>query len=84
VDDSRCNGPEHIARVGVPVLVMYGTADQVCFPAHAHALYDAVAHDRKELVAVEGATHYFADQPQHVERAAATIADWLRRNDLIA
>ncbi|MBA2552456.1 MAG: alpha/beta hydrolase [Geodermatophilaceae bacterium] len=84
VDESRCNGPEQLAGVGVPVLVMYGTADQVCFPSHARVLYDAVPHDRKELVPIAGATHYFAGQPEHVELAAATIADWLRRNDLIA
>lgn len=84
VDDSRCNGPEHIARVSVPVLVMYGTADQVCFPSHAQALYDAVPHDRKALVAVEGATHYFSDQTQHVERAVGMIVDWLHRYDLIS
>ncbi|MGI8692532.1 MAG: serine aminopeptidase domain-containing protein [Geodermatophilaceae bacterium] len=84
VDESRCNGPEQLAGVGVPVLVMYGTADQVCFPSHARVLYDAVPHDRKELVLIAGATHYFAGQPEHVELAAATIADWLRRNDLIA
>ncbi len=84
VDESQCNGPEQLARVSVPVLVMYGTADQVCFPSHARALYDAVPHDRKELVAIDGATHYFADQPELVERAVATIAEWLHRNDLIA
>lgn len=83
VDDSRCHGPEHLARVSVPVLVMYGTADQVCFPSYARALYDAVAHDRKDLVAVEGATHYFADQPEHIDRAVRAIAEWLHRNDLI-
>ncbi len=84
VDDSRCNGPEQLASVSVPVLVIYGTADQVCFPSHAQALYDAVPHDRKELIAVDGATHYFAGQPQHVDRAVAIIVDWLHRNDLIA
>lgn len=83
VDDSRCNGPEQLARVSVPVLVMYGSADQVCFPSHARALYDAVPHDRKELLEVEGATHYFSDQPAQVEVAVHKIVEWLQRNDLI-
>ncbi len=84
VDESRCNGLRQLQRVSVPVLVMYGTADQVCFPSHALALYDAVPHDRKDLVAVQGATHYFADQPEHVDRAVHVIVEWLRRYDLIA
>jgi pimeloyl-ACP methyl ester carboxylesterase len=83
LDESRCNGPEQLQRVGVPVLVMYGTADQVCFPSHAQALYDAVPHDRKDLVAVTGATHYFADQPEHVDNAVELIVEWLHRYDLI-
>lgn len=83
VDDTRCNGPAQLARVSVPVLVMYGTADQVCFPSHAQALFDAVQHDRRELRAVQGATHYFSDQPGHLERAVDMIVDWLHRNDLI-
>ncbi|MGI8721947.1 MAG: serine aminopeptidase domain-containing protein [Geodermatophilaceae bacterium] len=84
LDESRCNGPEALRRVSVPVLVMYGTADQVCFASHAQALYDAVPHERKALVAVPGATHYFADQPRHVERAVELIVDWLQGQGLIA
>jgi len=83
LDDTMCNGPVQLGQVSVPVLVMYGTADQVCFPSHARALYDAVPHDRKELLAVEGATHYFANQPSHVKRAVDMIVDWFHRNDLI-
>lgn len=83
VDDSLCNGPEQLRRVSAPVQVLYGTADQVCFPSHARALFDAVPHDRKELVALDGATHYFAGQPDHVDQAAASIRAWLWRHDLV-
>lgn len=83
LDESRCNGPEQLQRVGVPVLVMYGTADQVCFASHAQALYDAVPHDCKDLVAIPGATHYFSDQPEHVDRAVELIVEWLGKHDLI-
>lgn len=36
-----------------------------------------------DLVAVPGATHYFADQPEHVSRAVELIVEWLHRYDLI-
>src|SRR5688572_31575684 len=47
VDESNCDGPLHLARTHVPTLVMYGTADQVCFPSYAMTMYDAITQDRK-------------------------------------
>lgn len=83
IDDSECHGPRHLARVSVPVLVVYGTGDTACFPSHARALYDAVAHDRKELIAVPGAGHYFQNQPALMFETAEHIVGWLRRYDAV-
>jgi pimeloyl-ACP methyl ester carboxylesterase len=82
-DESNCDGPRHLGQVTVPVLVAYGTGDQVCFPSHAQAMYDGVRHDRKELVSIPGATHYFLNQPELVTVAADLVVDWLRRTDLV-
>ncbi|MCX4091836.1 hypothetical protein [Nocardia sp. alder85J] len=32
-DESHCDGPGHLRRISVPALIVYGTADQVCFPS---------------------------------------------------
>jgi alpha-beta hydrolase superfamily lysophospholipase len=77
VDESNCDGPRHLARTSVPTLVMYGTADQVCFPSYASALYEAIPHERKKLIAVEGGTHYLQGQPEHVAFVADTVVSWL-------
>lgn len=82
IDESNCDGPRHLGRVTVPVLVVYGTADQGAHPSHARALYDGVAHDHKELVAIAGANHYFDGQPELAGEACARIVDWLRREGL--
>jgi len=82
LSDSNCDGPAHLARVSVPVQVLYGTADTACFPSHARALFDAVAHDRTELVAVAGADHYFQGQPGLLDEAADRVVGWLRREGL--
>lgn len=82
IDDSNCDGPFHLARTSVPTLVMYGTADQVCFPAHARAIHAAVPHDRKELVAVAGGSHYLQGQPELVSFVADRVTAWLEANDL--
>jgi pimeloyl-ACP methyl ester carboxylesterase len=76
VDASNCDGPRQLASVTVPVLVIYGTEDNACFPSHARSLYDAVNHQRKEIVAVKGAGHYFQGRPDLVRETARLIVDW--------
>lgn len=82
VDDSNCDGPLHLARTSVPTLVVYGTADQVCFPNYARAMYDAVPHDRKKLQALVGGTHYLQGQPQHIDELADSVSCWLAEQGL--
>jgi pimeloyl-ACP methyl ester carboxylesterase len=78
LDTSIVDGPKHVARVSVPVLVINYTADQVCFPAHARAYYDAVRHDRKQFAELKGANHYPTGQPEALMRLIELIAGWLR------
>lgn len=82
VDDSNADGPASLARTSVPTLVMYGTADQVCFPSYARAMYDAVPHGRKTIIPVVGGTHYLQGQTQHIAELADTVVDWLVTNGM--
>jgi len=82
IDDSECNAVRHLPSVSVPVLVVYGTADSAALPHHAQEAYDAAPEGRRKLVALEGATHYFAGQPEHLEHAADEIAAWLADEEL--
>lgn len=82
IDDSNANGPEHLARVTVPVLVVYGTADQAAFESHARALFDGVMHDDKRLTRIAGADHYFAGQPDLLENFCDLVVDWLADHEL--
>jgi pimeloyl-ACP methyl ester carboxylesterase len=84
VDESNCDGPYHLTRISVPVLVVYGTADQVCFPSHARAMFDAVPHDNKKLVAITGGTHYLQGQPALIAQVAETLVDWLASTGVLA
>lgn len=77
IDDSNADGPYHLGRVSVPVLVAYGTADNAALPSHARALFDGVRHDDREMVPIEGANHYFKDQPALLERFCDKVVDWL-------
>lgn len=82
IDDSHCDGPHHLARTSVPTLVVYGAADQICFPSHARGLYDAVPHHRKSLVEVPEGTHYLRGQPELVTEVAETLVAWLDKEGL--
>jgi alpha/beta superfamily hydrolase len=70
--------------VTVSVLVVYGTADSAALPHHARESYDAAPTGRRKLVALAGATHYFAGQPGHLEHAADEIVSWLADEHLAA
>ncbi|WP_298673837.1 alpha/beta hydrolase [uncultured Sphingomonas sp.] len=82
--DANADGLRSLATVSKPVLVMNNTADDACTPSHSQRLFDAVAHDRKKLVHIKGATHYYQDQPELAQQAAQTIRTWLTENDLLA
>jgi alpha-beta hydrolase superfamily lysophospholipase len=82
VDDSECNAVRHLPFVTVPVLVVYGTADSAALPHHARESYDAAPPERRKLVALSGATHYFAGQPELLEHACDEIASWLETEKL--
>ena len=62
---------------------MYGTADQVCFPSYATMMYDAITHDQKSLIPVEGGTHYLQGQPELQAWLADTVVDWMKERDLV-
>ncbi|MFB4290788.1 alpha/beta hydrolase [Nonomuraea sp. ATR24] len=74
---SHGDGPARLAGVDVPVHVIYGTADQACFPSHARQLYEAVPHDTKALTAVQGGRHYLNGQPELTAVMADALIGWM-------
>ncbi|WP_439547216.1 alpha/beta hydrolase [Sandarakinorhabdus sp.] len=71
-------------RITVPVLVVGNTADDACTPSHTRRLYDSVPNAAsRERHDVQGATHYYAFQPDHLKTAAGIVTDWLGRQGLV-
>jgi pimeloyl-ACP methyl ester carboxylesterase len=77
VTHTNGHGPTCLQRVSVPVFVAYGTADRGCFPSMAHALYDAARHPDKEILAVNGAGHYFEGPASLLPDTLTRIMKWL-------
>jgi len=65
----------HIARTRVPLLVVGGTADYG--GDIAQAVYNAAVTSDKNLQYVEGATHWFESDPNHLAKAMTIISEWL-------
>ncbi len=79
LDDARGDAQTSLPSVMQPVLVIGNTADDACTPSHTSRLYEAIAHDRKRLHQVHGATHYYTgtDGRAHLAEAIATIGEFL-------
>lgn len=76
-DDANADGPKSAASITKPVLVISNTADDACTPSHGQRLFDAVAHDKKELRHIEGATHYYQGQRELGQQAVSSVREWL-------
>jgi pimeloyl-ACP methyl ester carboxylesterase len=76
IDDSRSDAVAELPNVTVPVQVIFGTADNAVFPSHAHAIYSAIRHARRELITLRGADHYFRDRPDLRDEMCDHLARW--------
>ena len=78
-DRSNADGVACGPRISVPVLVIGNSADDACTPSHTQRLYDCVAQVPRTLHTIQGATHYYAFQPDKLAEATMAVADWLHR-----
>ncbi len=76
-DRSHADGIACGPRISVPVLVIGNSADDACTPSHTNRLYDCVAQVDRQLHVVEGATHYYAFQPDKLAEATQAVQNWL-------
>ncbi|WP_127817809.1 alpha/beta hydrolase [Microbacterium sp. CPCC 204701] len=76
IDDSRSDAIAELPHVTVPVQIVYGTADNAVFPSHAKAMFEAIRSERKEMIVLEGADHYFRTTPHLRQAMCDHIARW--------
>jgi alpha-beta hydrolase superfamily lysophospholipase len=76
VRTSHGDGPARLRSVDVPVHVIYGTADQACFPEHARQLYEAAPSGKRRITAIDGGRHYLNGQPELTEHMADVLVGW--------
>jgi pimeloyl-ACP methyl ester carboxylesterase len=77
IDDTNAEGERCAAAVTVPLLAIENTADDAVPQSHVGRLYRAAASRDKTFTAIEGATHYYVGQPEHLQRAVDITMEWL-------
>jgi hypothetical protein len=76
LEDSRCGGAEHLAKIAVPALVVQPTQDTGVFASDAAAIFDALASTDKQRIDLEG-DHYFREPAGAREELADAIVAWV-------
>ncbi|MCU4183472.1 hypothetical protein K6U06_03800 [Acidiferrimicrobium sp. IK] len=75
-DRTNGNALLWLPKLETPVLVIGGSADSGSPPSVFTQLYDAVGTARRELLVLEGATHYYENQPELLRQACEAIVAW--------
>ena len=70
--------------VTVPACLIENGADDGCLPHHMREMFAALASADKEHHLVDGASHYYFDQPDKLAQGLALGCDWLRRRGFVA
>lgn len=84
IDDTNGDGIAAAKRISVPLLVIENTADDAVPQPHARAVFDAAVTTDKRFALIEGATHYYAGQPELLRQSNLLIRDWLIKRELLA
>jgi pimeloyl-ACP methyl ester carboxylesterase len=84
-DLSNAKGPKNAARIRrTPVLQVENEADDAVPASHNPTIRAALATPDKEYVRIEGATHYYQNQPAQLRHCIDAVLDWSRRKRLLA
>jgi dienelactone hydrolase len=84
IDDSQGDGRINAARISAPLLTIENTADDAVPRYHCQTVFDAASSADKRYIRIEGATHYYASQPEHLGLATDTLLTWLADRQLFS
>jgi alpha-beta hydrolase superfamily lysophospholipase len=83
IDDTNAHGERCAERVTVPLLAIENSADDAVPQPHTGRIHQAARSADKTMKVVKGATHYYAGQPELLERAVDLCVDWMRERNLL-
>ena len=81
-DHTNADALRAMPGVSVPLLVVENQADDAVPPSHPRDVFAAATMQDKSYVVIDGATHYYRDQPEHEARAVRVLRDWMAERNL--
>ena len=81
-DHAKGDGINCAQGISVPTLVIGNTADDGITPSHTNNLFNAIGNEKKKLVWIQDANHYYFGQPEKAIESAETCHEWLKENKL--
>jgi pimeloyl-ACP methyl ester carboxylesterase len=83
-DHSNAKSTKNASLVrATPVVQIVNGADDAVPATHNPTIRYALATPDKEYLEIEGATHYYLNQPELLARCIAAVIDWSRRKALL-
>jgi alpha-beta hydrolase superfamily lysophospholipase len=79
LEESNASTIKFGPQLTIPAAVIHGTKDEIALPPNATAIHDSLtAAPKRDLVWVEGASHYLTPGPI-AENYAKAVVDWVSR-----
>ena len=73
---------DNAPRISAPALVIENGADDATPASHPRAIYSALGSRDKTFVTIDGATHYYQQQPDLQAQAVDIVSNWLAERGL--
>ncbi|MHA3791109.1 alpha/beta fold hydrolase domain-containing protein [Sphingomonas sp. YL-JM2C] len=83
IDDTQARALDNAPSITVPLLAIENSADDAVPQPHTRRFLDAAGSVDKTMELISGADHYYAGQPEELDRAVRIVIDWLRRRKLL-
>ncbi len=82
-EKSNADGIACAVKVDTPLLLVQNEADDATPPSHTQKIFEASASPDKTMHVIDGATHYYKDQPEKLSEAVTHVVKWVREKGLI-
>jgi len=82
-EKSNADGIACAKRMDTPLLLVENQADDATPPSHTSAIFEASASSDKTMRVIDGATHYYKDQPEKLVEAVDCVVNWVDAKGLL-
>lgn len=77
---SRARTADNAPTISVPALVIENGADNATPASHPRKIFDLLGSADKRFERIDGATHYYREQPGHQAHVVSLLTDWMREH----